>query len=72
MDSVSDIKPRYFNSEIDIELILWVLSKNDIAKVHAIENMEITKCYNWYYNLRVKELNELIGSYEQLKKAKEE
>lgn len=39
--------------------MLFLLSNGDITKVKIIEDMEVQYVYDWFYILKVKELNEL-------------
>jgi len=50
--------------------VLFRLSEGDISKIREIENLDVQMFYDWYYMLRVKELNELrmrIAEWEKIK-----
>jgi len=42
-----------------INPIIFKLSEGDISKIEIIENLDVKLCYEWYYLIRVKELNEM-------------
>ena len=58
-------------SEIPINTLLWTLAQGDITKLEDVEKMDVRTCYNWYYNMRVTELNEMISAIKRLREAKE-
>jgi hypothetical protein len=58
-------------SEIPINTLLWTLAQGAITKLEDVENMDVRTCYNWYYNMRVTELNEMIPAIKRLREAKE-
>jgi len=50
--------------------VLYKLSDVDISKIKEIEKIEVELCYDWYYILKVRELNELklrITEWEKIK-----
>jgi hypothetical protein len=51
--------------------VLFNLCDGDISKVKEIENLDVELCYDWYYILRVKELNELRLRIAEWKRIKE-
>ncbi|MCS7054459.1 MAG: hypothetical protein NZM09_12120 [Ignavibacterium sp.] len=45
--------------EIKVDLLLFKLSGGDISKTALIEKLDAEFCFDWYYMLRVKEINEM-------------
>jgi hypothetical protein len=39
--------------------ILYKLTGGDISKTILVENICVETCYDWYYLIRVKELNQM-------------
>jgi hypothetical protein len=54
----------------DIDLVLFKLSEGDMSKAKIIENIPVEDCYNWFYLLRVRELNDMRIKIAEWKKLK--
>ncbi len=52
------------------EPLLFKLANYDISKITIIENLFIDQCYDWYYLLKVKELNEMKLKIAEIEKIK--
>lgn len=60
MKQLSKVNIEYYEPQkTDVDELLFILSKGDISKKEVIENFEVMYCYEWYYLLKVKDLNEL-------------
>lgn len=55
---------------MDINPLLFRLANYDISKVPIIENLFIDQCYEWYYLIKVRELNEMKNKIAEWKKIK--
>ena len=44
---------------VNIDPLLFKLSEGDIAKTNLISELDIEYCYDWYYLIKVRELNEM-------------
>lgn len=72
IESLSDNKVNYFEpASIEIDPVLLKLSDFDIYKSKEISEMDFEYCYDWYYILKIRELNEMklkISEWETIKK----
>jgi hypothetical protein len=44
---------------VNVELLLFKLSDGDISKTNSINELDVEYCYDWYYLIKVCELNEM-------------
>ncbi len=57
--------------QVGIDPIAFRLSDGDISKYEEIIDLEVQLCYDWYYLIKVRELNEMrlrIAEWEKIKK----
>lgn len=60
LERLSELKVIYYEpASIDIDPLLFKLSEGDISKTHLINDLEVEYCYDWYYLIKVRELNEM-------------
>jgi hypothetical protein len=61
----------YFEPALsDIDPLLFKLANYDISKITIIENLFVDQCYDWYYLIKVKELNEMKLKIAEMEKIK--
>lgn len=72
LDRLSGLKITYYEPvSVDIDPLLFKLSDADICKTTIISNMDIKTCYDWYYLLKVRELNDMRMRIAEWKRIKE-
>lgn len=49
---------------------MFTLCGGDLSKIEIIDGTEIGKCLDWYYTIKVNELNEMKSNLAMLKKSK--
>lgn len=61
----------YFEpAEVEIDPVVYKLSGADISKSDLVYQLDVCYCYDWYYMIKVKELNEMkltIAEWEKIK-----
>lgn len=50
---------------------MFTLCKKDLSRKRVIEEMEIGECLDWYYAIKVDDLNEMKSNLAMLKKSKD-
>lgn len=69
---LSEIRIEYYEpASVDIDPLLFKLTEGDISKTNLINDLDIQFCYEWYYLIRVRELNEMrlrIAEWRRIKK----
>lgn len=61
----------YEPAQVDIDPLLFKLSEGDISKIDLINELDVEYCYDWYYLIKVRELNEMkvrIAEWKKIKK----
>lgn len=56
---------------MDVDPLLFKLSEGDISKTNLINQLDVEYCYNWYYLIKVRELNEMklrIAEWKRIKR----
>lgn len=56
---------------MQIDPILFKLAETDISKIEMINDIDVDYCYQWYYLIKVRELNEMKMKIAEWKRIKE-
>ncbi|QKJ99933.1 MAG: hypothetical protein HND40_10360 [Ignavibacteriota bacterium] len=60
LERLSELRISYYDpASVDIDPLLFKLSGGDISKTNIINDLEVEYCYDWYYLIKVSELNEM-------------
>lgn len=72
LEKLSELKITYYEpASVEIDPLIFRLAEYDIWKTTIIKEMDVEYCYQWYYLVKVRELNDMRMRIAEWKKIKD-